>query len=366
LDSQTLAIENLVNPYYQRWSLGIQRELPANFVFDISYVGSKGTKLFINEDLNPLVPPALRVTPPGFTGTPSGRLDNIQGSRLIRTNGGNSIYHAGQLFVQRRFSNGLAVSGAYTYSKLIDNSSEVFQVAETGEPQQSPIPSIFGGLRLNRAVSFFDRTHRASFTYVYDLPWMREQQGVIGHILGGWQISGVTTFESGPPLSIFNGADADSIGGNWDRPDHNPNGQRGVRAVPVVQGGVIVRYINPEAGNATIDPSQAEFIGIPANSGRTGTLGRNTERAPGINNWNFNLQKRIAITERVGLEFRTEFFNIFNHPQPGVPSVSPFSPGEAGNGIGVTVVGTADGRFLNTTFPDAGGRVIRWQLRLEF
>ena len=63
LDGQTLVVKNLVNPYYQRWSLGIQRSLPFSLVMDASYVGSKGTKLYINEDFNPLVPAALRITP---------------------------------------------------------------------------------------------------------------------------------------------------------------------------------------------------------------------------------------------------------------------------------------------------------------
>jgi hypothetical protein len=127
-------------------------------------------------------------------------------------------------------------------------------------------------------------------------------------------------------------------------------------------------YVNPDAGNAPIDPNTARFIGISANTGttprRTGTLGRGTLRTLGTNNWNFNLQKRIAITERVGLEFRTEFYNLFNHLQYGQGSVSPFSPGN--QGLSANVFTSSPGRFLNPTFIDGGGRVIRYQLKLAF
>ena len=170
LSAQTLMAQNLVNPYYQRFSAGLQRELPYNLIVDVSYVGSKGTKLFINEDVNPLVRPELRITPAGFTGPTQGRLDNVQGGRLIRTNGGSSIYHSGQLEVKRRFADNLTLTGAYTFSKLISNADEVFNSLGGGiaNAQSFQTPAILGGDRLDRAVSLFDRTHRASFTYVYE------------------------------------------------------------------------------------------------------------------------------------------------------------------------------------------------------
>ena len=364
LDSQTLVVGDLQNPYYQRWSLGIQRELPSGFVIDASYVGSKGTRLFINEDLNPLVPLPLRITPPGATTGLSGRLDNLQGSRLIRTNGGSSIYHSGQLLAQRRFSAGFTMSAAYTYSKLIDNASEVFGVANNNQPQQAAVPSILGGQAAERGVSLFDRTHRASFTYVYELPWMRDQKGALGRIIGGWQIAGITTFETGAPLNVSNGQDADSIGGNLDRPDFNPNGQPGVRAVPVVVGGVITGYINPDDNNSPIDPSQAQFIGIPAASGRTGNLGRNVLRTPGINNTNLTLSKRVIISEGTRIEFRTEFFNAFNHPQFTNQSASAFASGTTT--VPASVFGSGAGLFLRDDLTEGGGRVVRFNLKFVF
>ncbi len=397
LDAQTLVDPDLVNPYYQRWSVGVQRALPWNLVADASYVGSKGTKLFVNEDKNPSVPAALRspipagypsaCTPGGLVtaaqattrfpaGSPcplSNRLDIIQGSRLIRTNSGSSIYHAGQFLLQRRFTNGLATTASYTFSKLIDNASEVFGVAETNQPQQASFPAILGGQPLERAVSFFDRTHRFSLTYVYALPFFKDQRGFAGRALGGWELSGVTTFESGVPLTVTNGADADAIGGNLDRPDYNHSGLPGVRAVPALATASsnpcsvavgATYYTNPDAGGACIDPSFAQYIGILAGTGRRGNLGRNTLRSPGTNNWNVNLLKRVRLTENTNFEFRTEFFNIFNHPQYGQASVSPFNV--TPTGIAASVINASPGRFLRPEFDEGGGRVIRYQAKFIF
>lgn len=396
LDAQTLVDANLVNPYYQKWSIGIQRALPWNLVADVSYVGTKGTKLFINEDKNPLVPAALRsaipvsypnctpatnVTaaqattqfPAGVLCPLSGRLDNLQGSRLIRTNSGSSIYHSGQFLLQRRFASGVALTGSYTYSKLIDNASEVFSVAETNQPQQASYPTILGGQPLERAVSFFDRTHRGSLTYVYELPFFKEQRGFVGRALGGWEISGVTTWETGVPLTVTNGADADAIGGNLDRPNYNPLGAPGSRAVPSVATATsnpcsvavgATYYTNPDAGGACTNPANAMYIAILASAGQRGNLGRNTLRSAGTNNWNMNFLKRIRVTENTHLEFRTEFYNIFNHPQYGQGSVSPFSP--AASGIAANVINSTAGRFLRPEFDEGGGRVIRYQVKFQF
>ncbi len=399
IDAQTLAAKNLVNPYYQRWSLGVQRSLPYNLLLGISYVGSKGTKLYLNEDFNPLVPVALRQNTPAnypvcnpgarITATNataqfpvgslcplSGRLDNIQGSRLIRTNNGSSTYHSAQLSVTRRFADNFTFTSAYTWSKLIDNGSEVFGVAANNQPQQAAVPSIFGGQPRERAVSLFDRPHRASFTYVYELPFFKNQEGVIGRLAGGWQISGVTTFESGAPLTVINGVDADGIGGNLDRPDYNPNGARGTRAIPYIPTaatspnpcGVALNTLaystGPTATGVCIAANDAQYIGLLAGVGRTGTLGRNTLRTPGTNNFNMNLFKRVRITETTRFEFRAEFYNIFNHLQYGQGSVSPFSPGNAG--ISASVNGSALGQFLDKTFADGGGRVIRYQVKFLF
>jgi outer membrane receptor protein involved in Fe transport len=394
--AQTLIAPNLKNPYYQRWSVGFQRQLPFELVLDMAYVGSKGTHLYATEDYNPTVRPELRVTPAGYpnctpngtvtaaqataqfpAGSPcplTGRLDNIQGSRSVRTNGGDSNYHAGQVEVRRRFANNFLFTGAYTFSKLISNVDEVFGVGIGSNTAFFAIPPAFGGSRLDRAVSSYDRPHRASFTYVFESPFFKEQNGIVGRLLGGFQVSGVTVIESGAPFTVFANRDMDGIGGALDRPFFNPSGQRGVRAVALVDANNnITRFINPEivtARNAqgqptdyqTIDPNTAQFIVYPtyvANlSGsvvRVGNLGRNTERAPGTRNTDITVLKRTRISESIFFEARTEFFNVFNNPQ--------FL-----TGISSTADQLTQNIFLNpdTVNTSGGGRSIRYQLKLVF
>lgn len=376
LDSQTLVISNLVNPYYQRYSAGIQRELPDQIIVDLSYVGTKGTRLFINEDLNPLVTPSLEHFPAGYSAAsflPSQiqqRYDPLQGARLIRTNGGSSKYNAFQANVSRRYSSGVLFNVAYTRSKFLDNASDIFSSAGNNLPQQAAIPSIFGGQKNDESVSLYDRPNRLAITSVYNLPFMRNQKGFAGHVLGGWNLSGYYVIESGAPLNVMNGQDADGLGGNLDRPEFNPAGQIGVRAVPSATSPT--GYINPDdpAGpNTPINPQNAEYIGLPACTSTTtpcapGNLGRFTTRTPRINNLDADLQKQINVTERINFQFRAEFYNLFNHRQYGNESISPFDSGTTT--ISANVFTSPAGRFLNPGFADGGARVIRLQLKLVF
>ncbi len=365
LDSQGLVIGNLVNPYYQKASLGVQRELPGNLILDASYVWTRGTKLFLQEDLNPLVPASMRITPANTPSTTplSGRRDNLQGSRSIRTNGGSSYYSAGQFSLTRRFSQGIFGTLAYTRSKLMDYSSEIFSTSGITNSSMAAIPTSLGGLPREKAVSFFDRPNRLAVTFGYQLPFFKDRHNLAGYTLGGWEVTGVYTYESGVPFSVTNGVDADGIGGNFDRPDGNPNGKVGVRAVPNASSPT--GYINPDAGNAPINPADAQYIVVPAGSGRTGNLGRNTERTNPTNNLNANILKRFRLTERFSLEMRGEAFNVLNHPQYGQLSVSAFSPGSAGS-LQSNATTSPAGRFLNQTFLDGGGRVLRYQMKLIF
>jgi hypothetical protein len=385
-DAQGLVAGDLVNPYYMRWSFGLQRELPGNVVFETGYVGSAGVRLFIQEDLNPTVTPEnLRRFPAGFNNaaelhavypyTVENRLDPLQGSRLIRTNGGHSTYHSLQTQVSKRFARDFGFNAAWTWSKLLDNASEIFQYNNTS-PNAS-LPAAFGGQNLEKGVSLYDRTHKLSLTWLYELPFMRSQQGILGKVVGGWEIAGITIFESGVPYSVANGADSDGIGGS-NRADLNPAGKAGVRAQYVgVSATNSFGYVNPDVLDAAtgkyisvpIDPKEARYVGLPAYgtanfSPRTGNAGRNTERVPGLNNWNVNIMKKVRLTERFSTEFRTEFYNIWNHPQYGYYSASSFAPGEGT--IASSVQTSLAGRFANPAFLEAGGRVIRYQLNLRF
>jgi hypothetical protein len=273
------------------------------------------------------------------------------------------------LNISRRFFNGLIFNLAYTRSKFIDNSSDVFATAGNNLPQQSAIPSIFGGLREDKSVSLYDRPNRLALTYLYQLPFRREQKGLLGHVVGGWEISGVTVIESGAPISISNGQDADGVGSNFDRPNFNPSGRAGVRAVPNASSPT--GYVNPDdpAGpNTPIDPANAMYIGLPACTlpvpCPTGNLGRFTARTPRTNNFDASLNKVVNIRESMRLEFRMETYNVFNHRQYGIRSISPFDLGTLT--ISANVFTSPAGRFLNPGYADGGARVIRYQLKFVF
>ncbi|HYP07976.1 MAG TPA: TonB-dependent receptor [Bryobacteraceae bacterium] len=382
-DAQGLVTGDLVNPYYVRWSFGIQRELPGQIVLDTAYVGSAGVRLIVTEDFNPTVTPTnLRVLPQGFSSleqlqavvpyTLEARLDPLQGGRQIRTNGGHSSYHSLQTQVSRRFANSFGLTAAWTWSKLLDNASEIFVYNNT--TFLASLPSAFGGQSAEKGPSLFDRTHKLSIAYQYELPWLRSQRGALGRVLGGWRVAGVTIFETGVPYSASNGADSDGIGGS-NRPDVNPAGQARVRAQWSATSPT--GYVNPDHFDTAqgryvavpIDPKEARYVGLPpyGTAGftpRTGNAGRNTERLPGLNNWNLNLIKNVRMTERFSTEFRTEMYNVWNHPQYGYYSVSAFTPGEGT--IASNVSGSAGGRFMNPTFLEAGSRIIRYQLTLRF
>ena len=382
LNTQTLALKNLVNSYYMRWSGGFQRELPGKVIVDASYVGTRGLNLFATEDLNPLVPTSLQNFPAGYSAANipaanrQSRFDPLSGARNIRTNGAGSIYHSGQLGVTRRFANDFLFNLAYTRSKFIDNGSDIFGVTGNNQNSTAVTPSIFGGLTQDRAVSNYDRPNRVSLTAVYDLPFMRAQHGLIGHVFGGWQLSGVYVMESGAPLNITNGVEADGLGSTVnDRPNFNPAGTFGVRAIPAsARNPSPTGYINPDAGNAPIDPATAMYIALPACDSTTpcatGNLGRNTARTPILNNLDANLTKIVNITERVRFELRGEFYNVFNHRQYGTQSISPFDSGTVTIGANATStpggINPATSRFLNPGFADGGARVIRYQLKFIF
>ena len=374
LSSQTLVLHNLVNPYYMHWSGGFQRELPGKLVVEASYVGTRGIRLFATEDLNPLVPSSLQNFPAGYSPsnlvlnrTYQTRFDPLQGSRNIRTNGGSSKYEAGQLSVNRRFANNLLFQLSYTRAKFLDNGSDIFSTTGNNQTQSSVVPSIFGGLTRDWGLSNYDRPNRVTITSVYELPFMRSQQGIIGHVVGGWQLAGIYTMESGAPINITAGLDEDGLGGNLDRPNYNPNGIPGSRAVPSTTSAT--GYINPDT-SAPINPANAMYIALPACTSTvtpcvTGNLGRNTARTPILNNFDADLTKIVNVTERMHFEFRAEFYNLFNHRQYGNVSASPFDANSTVT-IGANVTSTVANRFLSPGYADGGARVLRYQLKFVF
>ncbi len=336
LDSQTSVFnKNIRNPYTERFSFGFQRELPASMFMELSYVGSMSHKLFVSEVVNPLVGGTVRLYP-------------SLGPRTYRSNSGNSNYHGLQLRVDRRFAHGFQINGSYTWSRFIDSISEVFATTNSNTSLAS-VPVYRGGLRLDRAVSDYDRTHRATIAYIWEIPGFK--RGVFGQVLGGWQIAGITTFQSGAPYTLILGADRDGDGSSGgDRPDvGNPNAPHNTRAI--LSSASPTGYRNPDTGQ-NVSPGDVYVIqanGFPG----PGTLGRNTERSHGVNNFDWSLLKYFRLTVSWRLEYRLETFNIFNHPQfTGVP--------------GQNVISSTAGSFGNFNLITGGGRTMRMGLKLIF
>jgi len=348
LDQQVAVFErNVRNPYTERWSLGFQRELPSKLLLDVSYVGTGAHKLFTSADVNVRQPNGQRLFP------------NF-GIRRVRASEGNSIYHAFQALLDRRFAQGFQITGAYTFSRNLDSSSEVF--ATTANPANTSMPTNQGGLALDRGLSDYHRSHRFTITYVWDIPG--PQKGILSHPFGGWSLSGITTFQTGAPYSIANGFDRNNDGLANDRPDiGNPNAPINTRAVVAPTTGAnscATGFRNPDALTLTcVTPNDVRWIegrGLPNAS----TVGRNTLFSKGVNNFDVNVLKTFRITESKKLEYRLEAFNFFNHPQfTAVP--------------GASVVGTAGpstnglpSRFLNKDYTNSGTRSMRMQLKFIF
>ena len=340
IDSQIVALDgNLRNPYTERWSFGFQRRLPGSVVLDLSYVGSESHRLTTRADWNPRLP----------TGTL--RLYPDYGQVIVKTSEGNSSYHSVQARLDRRFAHGMQVSAAYTWSKMIDSTSD--GVANTNDQDPAggnltSVPVMYGGLKLDRAVSDFDRPQRLTIASLWAVPGPRS--GWSTHVFGGWQLGGIATFQSGTPFSIANGFDRDNFGDNEDRADiGNPHAPLNTRAI--IFPGCTTGYQNPDT-LACVNPGDVhwvEGIGFPNGS----TVGRNTLRTGGTNNFDLNLTKSIAVGENRRLDLRWEALNAFNHPQ--YVNVPPRD-----------VFGTPPGQFLNRDFTDSGIRSMWVQVKLIF
>jgi hypothetical protein len=319
------------HPTAYNWSTSLQRELPLDMVVDLTYVGRMGLHLQRERNINQLAPGTVQANP----GVNVNALRPYKGFATIRLseNAGRSIYHGMQLNLERRFKNGLGFGVAYTYSRLRDN----------GDDKRDILPLAFGdGGQAYWALSDNDRTHLFNVHYLYELPFWRKQDTVLKRILGGWQISGVTYYQSGRPLSI---ARAEDIAGT---------------------GETTAQYYNL-VGDPNIDNPQfsagrnvdQNFWFNPAAFARpaTGTFafsGRNPSglRSPGFQTWDIALFKNIPLGGTKRLQLRFEAFNFINHPNLGDATQTGPGTGSAPATLGGVVVdpNNADfGRVLTKT-----------------
>jgi hypothetical protein len=321
--TRTVVAEDFRSPAADQFSLEIQRELSQNLVFRVGYVGTKGTSLFQTLDGNPRLP--LSTT----------RVDPTRGVIRRRANSAASIYHSLQISADKRLSNAFSAGLHYTWSTFIDTASEIFN-ASTGEVAVSQ--DSFNRIA-DRGRSSYDRPHRFTGNFVYELPVYRDQTGVVGHILGGWQINSFFTFQSGAPFTVLNGADPtgalsgiDSVVGNAIRPNLNTTLDTSSMSIEELTG----------AGGRSLFSTLSAGV-------RTGNVGRNTLRADGINNVDLGFIKNTRVAEGNNIQFRVEMFNSTNTRNFGIPE------GRANSA-----------NFLNQWGTDGGNRRVLVALRYQF
>jgi outer membrane receptor protein involved in Fe transport len=284
--------KNLAEAYYQQFSLGIQHEVPGGLVLDVSYQGKKGTKLDRIRDINQPVDRSVAspVRPfPLFS-----RINYLE-------NSASSIYHGLHTRVEKRTSRGESFLLSYVFGKMIDDA--------TSSPQDSY------NLKAERALSSDDVRHRFSLSYIYPLPFGKNERfghnvkGVIGELVSDWELSGIARTNSGSPLNPQMSGNNSRTGNGWDRPnligdpkksDPSPDSWWNAKAF---------------CTNAACGLAPGSF----------GTAGRNILIGPGSTQIDFSVQKRFDVAEAQQLQFRFEAFNVLNHANFDSPTATPNS-----------------------------------------
>jgi len=308
---------HLVTPYTQQWHLGIEYQLPADTVLEVSYGGSRGLKLYAFYNGNQAVPvlgtDSLPTAPrrpandeaPGASGPCT--LANPQNCNsaldttidTFRSNA-QSNYNSAQVRLEKRYSHGLQFEAAYTWAHALDNASSAsLGSVNNGDFQDQRYPNA------NYANADFDVRQRFVFSYVYDLPFGRgrafgkDASGVVNRIVGDWQMTGVFSAATGnyytaTDINEVSGGDCGgTVGFYCSRPNlvGNPN------ARPCITGTLF---------------NTCAFADN-TNLGTFGNAPRNDIVGPGYKTWDTSLVKQFSINERKHLEFRAEFFNVLNH-----------------------------------------------------
>jgi hypothetical protein len=287
-------------PTLYNWNLAVERQLPSAVLVRAAYVGSHGSHL--KETI------AFNVSPVGSV-TPSPRLNAIAGTNVFgTTNNGptqdaqdiNSFYHSLQLSAEKRMSHGLTILGNYTWSKSIDDLPNGGGVADVGadtvssRPWDDPLRHQF-----DRGPSDFDHTHRFVASYVWELPGPLRANGLLRQVFGGWQLGGVVSAQTGRPFTVLSGSNNSGTGIGQDRANliGNPYGPGACAAAKITTS--CVDWLNPASFQSN-------------SSGTFGNIGKGSFRLPGSYTWDMGLSKNFSFTERLKLQFRAEFFNVFN------------------------------------------------------
>jgi hypothetical protein len=292
---------DLKTAYVQHWNLGVQRQLGGSRIFEVAYVGSKGTKLLAARDLNEPRPTSTRF-PGGSAPRPVLSFADI----LYQESSANSVYHSLQTSFQQRLDFGLSALVSYTWGRSIDNASGFFPSA--GDPN---FPQNSYNTRAERGRSNFDVRHRLSVSYAYDLPfgkgkaWLADA-GWANVLVSGWQTYGAISIQTGRPFTVAILADLENSNTGRSNLGFGYNDRPNLIGQAKSDHPTLERWFNTSA-----------FVFPPF--GSFGTAGRNIIDGPDYKNINFSLVKNTALRESLNLQFRAEFFNLFNHPNFNLP-----------------------------------------------
>ena len=308
----------LRTPYNQQWHLGLQYQLPAQTVFEVSYAGSRGLKLFAFYNGNQAVPTAdqtaafaprrpVHKSLPGAGPCDVDNPDNCDPAfdTSIATFRSNAFsnYHSLQARIEKRPTHGLQFQASYTYSHALDTASSAnLGSFATGDFRDQRFPNLEYGN------ADFDIRHRLVVSYSYELPFGKGKTfagsagGALDRIIGGWEIEGITSASTGnyfTPTDIATNLSNSDGGGNVASAAR-PNRIGDPNSKPCIPG---TRFNTCAFATNTV-------------LGTFGNAGRNIIRGPGFQNWDLSIFKNIPINERYRFEFRAELFNIWNHVNP--------------------------------------------------
>ncbi|MBZ5725553.1 MAG: TonB-dependent receptor [Acidobacteriia bacterium] len=336
------------NPEAWNWNFTVQREVGLKSVVTVAYVGRRGLHLQREADINQPLAGTEQANP----GVNIDALRPFKGYNSIREtdNVASSRYNSLQLTWNRRFSGGLLFGASYTFARSMDD----------GSNQRDIIPDTYNAHNL-WGPSEFDARHIMVINYVYDLPFFRGQSNLASKALGGWQISGLTQFQTGLPCGV--GSNNDFAGAG---PNDGSMGCGNAGQFWMVNGnpGVLGQF----AANGAKDPNQwfavknadgsSIFTQPAAGTFNTTQNVRDLIYQPGFMNWNLGLFKRFPINERTGLQFRAEAFNFINHPNLG---------GGSGGGVNFNPTSSTFGKVTTKGGGVGGGeRNLQLSLRLYF
>ena len=319
--SRTIVSPDFRSPFAEQFALQLQRQLGADWALTVGYVGTKGTALIETIDGNPALPGSRGLR----------RVDPTRGVITERCNCSSSIYHSLQTSLEKRLSKSFEMAAHYTWSSFIDSSSDgTTNVAVSGDVGIAQDPF---NRRAERGRSSFDRPHRFVVNGVWELPSPR---GWFGRsLLGGWQVSGFLTLQSGAPFTALDGADP---------------GFRLSGLAPTVRANVNTSLdLSRMSVSEIFQAGGAALFRRVTASDPLGNIGRNVLRSGGIKNVDLGLVKSARIGESARLQFRADFYNLTNTRNFGIPEGR-----------------VSSANFLNQWGTDGGNRRIVAAIRFVF